>query len=644
MIIRKVFLITSLLLLILTQNILAATIVSKTAEDSFKSAAAIYVINRADIKRSGAITIPEVLRMVPGLQVAHSESGQWVVTARGFANGFSNKLLVMVDGRTIYTPLFSGVYWGSQDVMLENIKQIEVIRGPGATQWGANAVNGVINIITEPASNTQSASASATYGNKNDSLMARYGGKIKNNSYYRIYASHYNERNTDNLYNKTVGNDFALNRGGFRIDYDEFEKDLITLQTDIYNSDIQLDSFLPDTAGQHRMKDDLDIHGGNITSKWEHQISDKEETQLQIYYDKDARSHSLLSRKVQTIDTDFQYSNSLKESHKLTSGLGYRGVNSNLEGNSFRLNFDPIRRNTQLYSAFIQDEISLLPDKLLLTIGSKFEHNSFTGYQVQPSVKTSWLVTHDQTLWASIARATRTPNISENDINMVVGTSGPFYTRQQGDTGFDSEKLIAYELGYRVRPTNDSIANVAVFYNDYDDLRSAEYSGISTQGGNNFVSVSPQNKGKGKAVGFELDGSVKINKRWELKSAYSFLKLDLDTKAGSTDAELEKEQKRSPKHQFNIQSRFDISNDVTIDNILYYVNGITVTDNNSNSLKIPAYFRFDTHIGWQYSKNISFDFAGQNLFNNSHTEFSGALWAEPIKIGQTIYGKVTLKF
>jgi iron complex outermembrane recepter protein len=650
MIIRKVFLITSIFLLstsffVSPQSTFAATTVSKTPEDSFKSAAAIYIINRTDIKRSGATTIPELLRTVPGLQVAQGESGQWMVTSRGFANVFANKLLVMVDGRTVYNPLFSGVYWGVQDVMLENIKQIEVIRGPGATQWGANAVNGVINIITEPAANTQSGLASASYGNNNRSLMARYGGKIKNNSYYRVYGSHYNEPNTESLFHKTLGTDFTLNKTGFRVDYDEFENDLITLQGDVYKSDMELDRFLPDTAGVNRLKDNLDIYGGNISSKWEHQISDKEETQLQLYYDKDVRSHSLLSRKYQTFDADFQYSNSLKERHKLTSGLGYRGIHSDLDGSSFRLNFNPAKCKTQLYSGFIQDEIALLPDKVFLTLGSKIEHNNFTGYEVQPSVKTSWLVTQDQTLWASIARATRTPNISEYDINVVVGTVGSHYTRQQGDTGFDSEKLIAYELGYRARPTDNSLLNIALFYNDYNDLRSAEQvPGIVTEGSNSFISVFPRNHGKGKAVGFELDGSIKLTKKWELKSAYSYLKLDLDTNIGSTDTELEKEQKRSPQHQFNIQSRYDISNNITLDNILYYVSGITVDDNSYNSLKIPAYFRFDTHIGWQYSKNISFDLVGQNLFDNSHAEFSGALWIEPVKIGRTFYGKITLKF
>lgn len=645
MIIRKVFLITSIFLLVLNTDVLAATTVSKAEENSFKSAAAIYVINRDDIKSSGATTIPEVLRMVPGLQVAHGESGQWVVTSRGFANGFANKLLVMVDGRTVYNSLFSGVYWGVQDVMLENIKQIEVIRGPGATQWGANAVNGVINIITETAANTQSGLASVTYGNNNDSVMARYGGKIANNSYYRIYNSYYEERNTQNLYNKTTGNDLRLNKGGFRIDYDEFEKDLITLQGDVYNSDIQLDSSVPNTAtGFYKLKDNLDIHGSNITSKWEHQISDKENTQLQFYYDQDTRNHSLLSRSAKTFDADFQYSNSLKEYHKLTSGLGYRSVQSDLEGTSFLLNFNPAKRQTRLYSGFIQDEITLLPDKVFLTIGSKLEHNDFTGYQIQPSIKTSWLATQDQTLWASVARATRTPNISENDINIVVGTSGSSYTRQQGDKGFNSEKLIAYELGYRIRPTNNSIANIALFYNDYDDLRSAEFSGITTENGRTFASVYPRNNGKSKAVGFELDGSIRPTKKWELKSAYSYLKLDLDARAGSTDAELEKEQKRSPKQQFNIQLRYDISSNINFDNMLYYVSGIKVTDNYANTLKIPAYFRFDTHFGWQYSKNISFDLVGQNLLDGSHAEFSGALWAEPIKIGRTFYGKVTLKF
>ncbi|MFT7087681.1 MAG: iron complex outermembrane receptor protein [Rickettsiales bacterium] len=630
------------------ESTFAATTVSKTAKDSFKSAAAIYVVDRDDIKRSGATTIPEVLRMVPGLQVAQGEAGQWMVTSRGFANGFANKLLVMVDGRTIYTSLFSGVHWGAQDIMLENIKQIEVVRGPGATQWGANAVNGVINIITEPASNTQKGLATASYGNNHDSLSARYGGKIKNNSYYRISASNYNERSNESSNSESDHHNYYINRGGFRIDYDEFEKDLITLQSDFYKGSNQLDLLLPDTASsQNILKDNLDIYGGHITTKWEHQINNESATQLQFYYDKFVRDYSLLSRKSETFDIDFQYSSSLQESHKITFGLGYRGINSDLSGDSFRINFDPIKRNTNLYNTFIQDEITLLPEKVFLTIGSKLEHNSFTGYEAQPSVKTSWLVTENQTLWASIARATRTPNISENDIKMVVGTFGPYYTRQQGDTGFDSEKLIAYELGYRIRPSNDSIINLALFYNDYDDLRSGEFVNGGKpvkEGSNSFISIFPQNNGEGKAVGLELDGSIKINKKWELKSAYSYLKLDLDTKAGSTDSELEKEQRRSPKHQFNIQSRFDISDKITFDNILYYVDGITVTDNSSNYLKIPSYWRFDTHIGWQYSNNISFDFVGQNLLDDSHQEFSGALWSEPFKIGRSFYGKITLKF
>ncbi len=647
MIIRKIFLIASTLSLIFLQEALAETTVSKTPEDSFKSAAAIYVISREDIKRSGATSIAEVLRMVPGLQVARGESGQWMVTSRGFADGFANKLLVMVDGRTIYTPLFSGVYWGEQDVMLENIKQIEVIRGPGATQWGANAVNGVINIITEPASNTQNGFVSGSYGNSYNALSTRYGGKIQNNSYYRLFASRYNENDQDNLYTKTTGNDFTINRAGFRVDYDEFEKDLITIQGDGYHGNNQLDIFWPDTSSSNgitRFADDLSLYGGNFIGKWDHQISNKEETQLQFDYSNSARKYNFINRKIQIANFDFQYSNSVIDANKITTGLGYTGTDSHFDGNNFRLNFDPVNRRMNLFSSFLQDEIALLPDKVLLTIGSKLEHNDFTGYEIQPSIKTSWLLTEDQTLWASIARATRTPSISEYDINMVVGTSGPVYTREQGDTGFDSEKLIAYELGYKIRPTDNSLIDLALFYNDYNDLRSAEFSGITNEDGNLFASVYPRNNGKGKAVGFELDGSVKPTKKWELKSAYSYLKLDLDTKLGSTDTELEKEQKRSPRQQFNIQSRYNISSNVTFDNILYYVGGITVTDNYSNSLKIPAYLRFDTHIGWQYSKNLSFDLVGQNLFDDQHTEFSGALWSEPVTVGRTIYGKVTLKF
>ena len=656
MIIKKLFLITSLLLITCVKVTLAATTVSKTAKDSFKSAAAIYVVSRADIKRSGATTIPEVLRMVPGLQVAQGESDQWLVTSRGFANGFANKLLVMVDGRAVYNPVFSGVYWGVQDVMLENIKQIEVVRGPGATQWGANAVNGVINIITEPAVNTQSAMVSGIYGNNRESLSARYGGKIQNNSYYRVSASHYRE-DSKSLFSRNDDLGYDIKRAGLRIDYDEFEKDLLTLQADIYDGDKKMDLFFPDTAAASKFslfQEELDMYGGDIVAKWERQISNDEDLKLQLYYDQYARNYSLMSRGIDTYDVDFQYSKlfgqSNKISNKITSGFGYRKVNSDINSNNFLISFEPTSRATNLYSAFIQDEITLLPEKLFLTIGTKLEHNDFTGYEFQPSIKTSWLVTPDQTLWGSVSRATRTPNLSEYDIKMVVGSGKQgvtdYYTRQQGDERMDSENLIAYELGYRIRPTKDSIFNAALFYNDYDDLRSAEQDPNNpvTEGSNQFYSVFPQNNGKGTAIGLELDGSVKVNKKWELKSAYTYLKLDLDKNFGSTDPELEKEQRRSPRHQFNIQSRFDITKNLTFDNILYYVDGITVHDNYSRTLKIPSYLRLDAHIGWKLSKNISFDFTAQNLTDDSHAEFSGALWSEPIEIGRSFYGKVTLKF
>jgi iron complex outermembrane receptor protein len=644
MIIRRIFLITSIFILVTLKNTIAVTTVSKTAEDSFKSAAAAYVVNRLDIKRSGARNIAEVLRMVPGLQVAHSESGQWLVTSRGFANGFANKLLVMIDGKTIYTPLFSGVYWGRQDIMLENIKQIEVIRGPGAAQWGANAVNGVINIITEPAVNTQSQLATISYANNYNSITARHGGQVKNNSYYRVYASHLREENSESVTRTNLDNHLVFNRGGFRIDYDEFEKDLITIQGDIYNGNSDLHVLLPDLPVKNQIYNNFDLYGGNIMTKWNHKGSKNEDMQLQFYYDRAVRNYSLLSRRTQIFDIDFHYSKLFKRNEFIT-GFGYREAFVDFKGDDFRLNFNPTKRNTKLFSTFIQDKIALIEDKFYLTLGSKFEHNSFTGFEMQPSIKTSWLISQDQTFWTSISRATRTPNISENDINMVVNvdTQSSNYIRQQGNTSFDSEKLIAYEMGYRIRPTNNSLIDATIFYNDYDNLRSAERH-ISPENSKNFISVFPQNNGKGNSFGFELNTDVKVNKKWDLKAAYTYLKLDLDTNTGSTDTELQKEQHRSPTHQFNIQSSFKITNDITLNNSLYYVDSIIVHDVNYNNLKIPSYYRFDTGINWQYSNNISFDLVGQNLTDDSHLEFHGALWREPLQVGRTIYGKLTLKF
>lgn len=629
-------------------NSWAITTASKTPEDSFKSSSAVYVISRTDIKNSGATNIADVLRTVPGLQVAQGESEQLLVTSRGFANGFANKLLVMVDGRSIYTPVFSGVHWGIQNIILENIKQIEVIRGPGATQWGANAVNGVINIITEPAVNTQKSSTYLTYGNNISSVAIRHGGKIKDNSYYRVNAASKKQESNDSLYRNNADNDSLVNKVGFRVDYDEFEKDLITLQGDIYDGYSNVSVFLPDVVAENNFanyNDKLSTYGNNIIANWDRKINKDEEVKLQVFYDRAVRNHLLLSRRYQTIDLDLQYSNSIQELHEITSGIGYRYINSNLKYGTFRLNFEPSKRNDNIFSAFIQDKIAILPDKFFLTLGSKFEHNDFTGYEVQPSIKTSWIIDENQTFWASIARAIRTPSISEHDINMVVSTYGSAYARQSGDVSFDSEKLTAYEMGYRARPNDNSLVDLAIFYNDYSDLRTAEYSGIPTfESGSFFLDFLPYNNGKAKSYGLELSGEFDVSSDWSLKGGYTYLKLDLDAKSFSSDVELEKEQKRSPKHQFNIQSSLDLSDNLTMNNILYYVDSIVVVDNYANNVDIPSYYRFDSNVSWQYSRNLSFDLVGQNLFDDLHAEFSGYLWGEPVQVGRTVYIKSTLRF
>ena len=646
MIYKEYILVTFILVFLVINGIMvssarAVTAVSKTAEDSFGSAAAVYVINRTDIKRSGATNIADLLRLVPGLQVASTNSNQFAITSRGFNGVFSNKLLVMIDGRSIYNPLFSGVYWGIQDIMLENIKQIEVIRGPGATQWGANAVNGIINIITEPAINTQSNLATFSYGNiDKGSAALRYGNKIKENSYYRLYALHNSKDNFKNIYNRQTNYQSNITKGGFRLDYDEFETDLLTLQGDIYGANQGIDLLLPRLpSGSDALKEDIDDYGGNIIGRWTRLIADQQQTQLQIYYDYHNRNYSLLSRDTKIFDVDFQYSVPVKKRHQLVLGLRYHLTDTDMNGKDYRISFNQKRRITNLYSTFIQDKITLISDKLYLTLGSKFEHNDFTGYESQPSAKISWLLTKDQTLWTSISRAVRTPSIAEDDVKYISNVVNGKYISQQGYRGFDAENLTAYEAGYRIRPTYNSLVDIALFYNDYSDLLTGEMSSAS-----NSIIFSADNKGIGKAFGLEVQGSVNPSRSWELKGGYSFLKLDLDAGPSSTDLDLEKQQGRSPKHQFNIQSRLNLPNNITFDNILYYTSSIRVDDNNLNSIKIPAYFRFDTHIGWQYSKKLFFDFTVQNLFDEAHQEFGGELWSVPNQVNRSFYFKTTFKF
>ncbi|MFN7140717.1 MAG: TonB-dependent receptor plug domain-containing protein, partial [Limisphaerales bacterium] len=450
------------------------TTVSRAAEPLSQAPAAITVIKGEDIRRTGATTIPDALRLAPGLQVAQVDAHTWAISARGFNDVFANKLLVMIDGRTVYSPLFSGVFWDVQDTLLEDIDRIEVIRGPGAALWGANAVNGVINIITKDARDTHGVLLSAGTGTEELGFgHVRYGAKLSENASARVYAKYFNRDNARLLDGSAANDHWEMFRGGFRLDWQPGDPNLLTFQGDAYvgtlDQTYNVPTFTPPFTAL--LADDIEAHGGNILGRWTHTFSSDSEMIWQLYFDQSVRNTPVFQEERVTADLDFQHHFILGERQRITWGGGYHRTDDEA-GNTLSVALIPEERGLNLYSAFIQDEIQIIHDKLALTLGSKFEHNDFTGFEIQPNARIAWTPLTNAVLWGAVSRAVRTPSRAEHDIIINPPGAPPGSASLFGNRNFDSEDLIAYEIGFRSQPTTRMTWEIATFYNDYDNLRS----------------------------------------------------------------------------------------------------------------------------------------------------------------------------
>ncbi|MCP5361731.1 MAG: TonB-dependent receptor [Hyphomicrobiales bacterium] len=636
---------------------IVVTSVSKKEEKAFEAPAAIYVISQEDIRRSGATNIPEALRLAPGLQVARIDSNKWAISSRGFNRQFSNKLLVLIDGRSVYTPLFSGVYWDVQDTPLEDIERIEVIRGPGATLWGANAVNGVINIITKKAKETQGTLLSAGGGLHEQGFgTLRYGGKLtESNSYYRTYAKYNNFGEFERSNGVDANDSWDMSRAGFRYDSDQRVNDKVTVQGDVYEGrkDYPLIN-VPTPLSPYSVSypnETEEFSGGNILTRWEKTVSDTSNTSLQFYYDFIRRDVSLIGQTRSTFDIDFQHDWYVNDRNQIVWGLGYRYITDNLE-DSQQINYDVDSRNDMLWSAFLQDKITLKPEELFLTIGSKFERNDYTGFELQPSACLSWLVDDKQTLWSSVSRAVRTPSRNEDDIKLVnlaippgtlLGPGTPVSLASQiGNRNIESEEMLAYEIGYRIKPRNELILDFSAFYNEYDNLRTTEspatpFADLTLPIPSLVVPLPLANLGYGESYGFEVAANYNISNNWRIYANYTFLTMNLHLDGSSGDTTLQNDEGRSPKNQFHVRSYYNITEDVEWDNLFYYVDNLSTAN-------IDTYMRFDTRIGWDVMDGVNLSLAAQNLFDDQHQEFNESIYSTPSEIGRVIYGKVTWKF
>lgn len=596
---------------------LEVTSVSRRPEKLSDTASAIQVITGEDIHRSGASSIPEALRLASNLSVAQISSSEWAISARGFNSNIADKLLVMIDGRTVYTPLYAGVFWDVQDTLLEDIDRIEVISGPGGTLWGANAVNGVINITTKAARDTQGLLLLGGGGTELRGFGGlRYGGTLSPNLHYRVYTKYFDRDSSLRPEGADGNNSWHMGQSGFRLDWDASPLNLLTLQGDLYQGRI-------DVPGPG----DTEVSGGNLLGRWTHTFTPDSDLMVQGYYDRTYRSiPNSGSGDIRTYDLDLQHHFVAGERHDIVWGLGYRLIDYETNASSV-FTFNPADLQQETFSGFVQDDISLISDRLTLTLGTKVEHNDYTDWELQPNARLSWRPNATQTVWAAISRAVRTPSRIDRDFSIP---ANPPFVLQPGGSDFDSEKLIAYELGYRVQPTSRLSLAVATFYNDYDDIRSVEQV--------NPPAPIPQFIGNGLAgysYGAEFTANYRVNDAWRLQAGYTRVFVHLDPKSGSTDTGAGLNEASDANNQFFLRSSMDLPGNVQLDIGLRHVGEIA-------NQRVPAYQELDVRLAWQATPKLQISVIGQNLLDAHHPEFGDLTTRQEIEHG--VYFKVQWGF
>ncbi len=618
---------------------------SKEPVKAFRSPVAIYVITGDQIRRSGATSIPEALRLAPGVEVARIDANKWSIGIRGFGSRFSRGVLVLIDGRTVYTTLLAGTYWEVQDTMMEDIDRIEVIRGPGGTIWGPNAVNGVINIITKNSKDTQGLLASIGGGNEEQGFAdVRYGGGNGKDFTYRFYAKgftrgpeeHPDHRNFD---------DWRASQGGFRMDWNEDERGSFTLQGDLYTEEagesVQAVSY---TAPYSRIVDaNADLSGGNVMARWKKTLKEGDDVQVQAYYDRTNRYEPNFGERRNTFDIDFLQQLRLPARQQFSWGLGARfSLADDLEVVS-GLTFQPNKRTDELFTGFLQDEIGLVDQKLSLILGTKLLRTNFTGFKPEPSARLVWTPTNKQTIWTAFTHALRTPSDAEENFYLsgYLGTSNgvPAFARFNANPYFAPEQLNGYEIGYRRLFGAKLSVDFAGFYNHHHDLYDEEITGapyLETTPAPTHTLLPAQfgNGVFGTTKGFEIAPEWRPAKIWQLRGSYSYLQVDLQEAPETVPAApVPGTLGSSPRHEVTVTSGLDLSKALQLDLTYRYVSALP-------GQAVPAYSTADAQISWRLSRHLELACVGRNLLQPYHVEFGG----DPgplVGIRRSAYAKLT---
>jgi iron complex outermembrane receptor protein len=607
------------------------------------AAAAITVITPEDIATSGLTSLPELMRLAPGVEVARINSSTWSVTSRGFPGEHANKLLVLIDGRTVYSPIFSGVYWDSQDVALYDVDRIEVIRGPGGTLWGANAVNGVINVMTRSARETQGGLVQLTGGTEEWGTSARYGGTLGENAWYRVYAKATEYDASVRPGGSESHDGWYHAQGGIRTDWQPTGRDTLTLIAEYGAGGAKQEIYTPTLTppSTPAVEARRGIGGGFALARWNHETDVSSSWSLQLYFDRAVRDSAQdMPFTVDTVDIDFQHRLKLLDVHDVVWGLGYRSIWDRVDS-TFLITMTPEQKWTDMASAFVQDEITLVPERLRLIVGSKFEYNDYTGFEIQPSGRLAWTPDDRQTVWAAVSRAVRTPNRFESDVRMnyaVVPGVPPMVLANLGNRDLESAKLLACELGYRVEPTRRLFVDAAGFYNIYSDL-------VVGSAATPFMEMAPppphlvlpsvfENDMRGTSFGGELAVNWQPLDAWRLASSYSHLHMNLHSSAPGNAGESTRGQ--SPVNQFTLRSILSLPGNTEADAALYYVDPLRTLD-------VDRYVRLDVRFAWRPAERLELSVVGQNLLDGRHTEYISYTMPES-RIERSYYAAVQWRF
>jgi iron complex outermembrane recepter protein len=619
---------------------------SKAPVLAFRTPDAVFVITSDDIRRSGATSIPEALRLAPGVEVARIDASNWSIGIRGFGSNLTRSVLVLIDGRTVYTPLFAGTNWDVQNTLLDDIDRIEVIRGPGGTIWGPNAVNGVINIITKDSTDTQGVLVSAGGGNVEQGFAnLRYGGGNGRDFSYRVYGMgftrgpefHSDGRNFD---------DWRNAQAGFRMDWKE-RRDTFTLQGDLYDEaagkSVNATSYTPPYS--QVIDANALLSGGNIMGRWKRILSDGNDLQIQAYYDRTSRDAANFAEGRNTFDIDFLQRLRLPARQEVSWGLGARVDPVNDRVVVTGLQFIPNQRTDYLLTAFVQDEIGLVEGRLALTLGTKLLRTNFSSdVDLEPSVRLLWTPDDKQTIWAAFTHALRTPSDGEDNFNLlglvsVQANGTPFFARFDANPNFAPEQMNGYELGYRRLLGKKLYIDATGYYNHYHNLFSEDLAGAA------FVETTPapahlllpaqfRNGLLGYTKGVEIAPEWRPTAIWRLRGSYSYLHMNLGRAPNSGDVGTAPFiVGSSPQHQVTVSSSVDITQKLQLDLTFRYVSALP-------GQAIPSYSTGDARVGWRFNRQLELSVAGQNLLQPWHVE-DGSDPGPLVGIKRSVYAKLT---